>query len=216
MALIQNNTSYNRSFLMISTNNYITGATGISVTVNLAKAGAAFGPSVGTVTEIGNGVYYVSLTATDTNTLGDLMYFCTGTNAAPTNFADQIIGVNLNALNVTSGTTVNIVNPVIVAGGTVNISTQQLYVKKNSALSGFMFLMVSSTDHVTPKTGLSITSQVSINGGAFGATTNSATEISNGIYTINLTAADTNGSTLMFLFTGSGADNRYIEVITQS
>ena len=100
--------------------------------------------------------------------------------------------------------------------GNVNIAAQQVFVKKNAALNGFMFLMLKSSDHVTPATGLTITSQVSLNGGAFGATANTATEISNGVYTINLAAADTNGNTLMYLFTGGTADNRYIEVITQT
>lgn len=86
--------------------------------------------------------------------------------------------------------------------------------KKNTASNGFEFLMTDSTTH-QPKTGLTITSQVSIDGGAFAATANSATEISNGVYTINFAAADTNGNHLMFLFTATGADPLYFEEITQ-
>ena len=567
MALIQNNTAYTRSFLMVYTTDHLTGATGVTITVNLSKSGGAYAPAAGSVSAVSAGLYTVSLTAVDTGTLGDLMYYCTGTNVDPTNFVDQVVTANFNALNVTAGTTVgtvgitggtyavnftgsinnviqattttitggtvnpvqilggtysvnlsgsvnnvivpttttitggtvnpvqllggtyavnlsgsvnnvilpttttitggtisgvsgsvgsvlspvnlangvnviqwvggtipaptitgepivtfvggtinsvlgsvgsvvgavgsvtspvslaggtyavnisgsvnnviqnvtttlaggtyainiggsvnNVINPVNITGGTisavtgavgsvtgavgsvtgsvggsvasvtgsvnsvttpvsisggtyavnlggsvnnviqsqvvavggvnvtqwaggtvptpyvtgepivtvssgtistvsgsvngsvvgsvssvtnpvsisagtyainlggsinnvvsnVNIASQQIYVKKNAALNGFMFLMLSSTDHVTPKTGLTITSQVSINGAGFNATVNNATEIGQGVYTINLAAADTNGQTLMFLFTSAGADNRYIEVITQN
>lgn len=88
-------------------------------------------------------------------------------------------------------------------------------VKKNAALSGFTFYMVKSTDNVTPATGLTITGQVSIDGGAFAALTNSATEIGNGVYTINLAAADLNGDTITLKFTASGANPEIITIITQ-
>lgn len=258
MALILNNSSYTRAFLMVYSADHLTGATGITVTVNLSKSGGAFAPAAGSVAAVGAGIYTVSLTGVDTATQGDLAYWCTGTNVDATNFIDQVIAANLNALNVTSGTTLQlaggtysinlsgsvgsvisgvtvttnndkagyslssgtqagvIIPSVVSVTNPVNIASQQLFVKKNAALNGFMFLMLSSTDHITPATGLTITSQVSINGGAFGATVNTATEIGSGIYTLNLAAADTNGSTLMFLFTSTGADNRYIEVITQT
>lgn len=97
-----------------------------------------------------------------------------------------------------------------------SLSAGQFQVKKNTALNNFMFLMLDSADHVTPKTGLTITSQVSIDGAAFGSTANSASEIGSGIYKINFANTDTNGTTLMFKFNSTGADTRYIEVITQA
>jgi hypothetical protein len=87
-------------------------------------------------------------------------------------------------------------------------------VKKNVALSNFPFLMVDSSDHLTGKTGLTITGTVSKDGGAFAALTNSATEISNGMYKINLAAADLNADTVILKFAGSGADTTLIEIIT--
>lgn len=92
----------------------------------------------------------------------------------------------------------------------------QLFIKKNTSLANFMFLMLDSADHITPKTGLTITSQVSIDGGGFGTTANSAIEIGSGIYKINLANTDTNGTTLMFKFSSAGADTRYMEIITQA
>ncbi len=324
MALILNNSSYTRAFLMVYSSDHLTGGTNLTVTVNISKAGGAFAPAAGSVSAVGAGIYTVALTGVDTNTLGDLAYWCTGTNVDTTNFVDQIVAANLNALNVTAGTLsgtvqltsgtyavnlggsinnvvlpVNITggtisavtgsvgsvvgavgsvtgavgsvtgsvgsvtNPVNITGGTisavsgavgsvsgnvvgsvnsvttpvslasgtyaanltgsvnnvvsnVNIASQQIFVKKNAVLNGLMFMMVRSSDHVTPITGATVNTSVSINGAAFAPTVNTASEIGQGVYTINLAAADTNGNTLMFLMSGTSCDNRYMEIITQT
>jgi hypothetical protein len=88
-------------------------------------------------------------------------------------------------------------------------------VTKNTALANFAFLMVSSTDHITGSTGLTITAERSIDGAAFAACANSATELTNGIYTIDLDAADLNGDTICLKFAATGADTRFITIITQ-
>jgi len=98
----------------------------------------------------------------------------------------------------------------------VTITAGQLFIKKNTALANFEFLMVSSTDHITPKTGLTITAQRSIDGGAFAACANAATELSAGIYVINLNASDLNGAVITFKFSGTGADTRYLTMVTQT
>jgi len=97
-----------------------------------------------------------------------------------------------------------------------SLSAGQLFIKKNTALANFEFLMVSSTDHITPKTGLTITAQRSIDGGAFAACANAATELSAGIYVINLNASDLNGVVITFKFSGTGADTRYLTMVTQT
>lgn len=89
-------------------------------------------------------------------------------------------------------------------------------IQKNTALANFEFLMVSSSDHVTPATGLTITATRSIDGAAFGACANAVSEVASGIYKINLAAADLNGDVITFLFTAAGADARYITVKTDS
>ena len=99
------------------------------------------------------------------------------------------------------------------AAGVPLVSTTS-NVKKNTASSGFMFGMTDSTLH-TPKTGLTVAAQVSIDGGAFASAVNSPTEISNGAYTLNLAAADVNGNHIMLLFTATGADNLLVEIVTQ-
>lgn len=87
-------------------------------------------------------------------------------------------------------------------------------VKKNTASSGFMFVMTDSSTHA-PKTGLTVTAQRSIDGASFASCSNSVSEVGNGTYTINLSAGDVNGNHIMLRFTASGADDLNIEIVTQ-
>ncbi len=87
--------------------------------------------------------------------------------------------------------------------------------KKNQALTGFPFVMRSSTDHITPQSGLTITATKCIDGAAYAATTNSASPVGGGTYKIDLSAADLNGNSIMFLFSATGADPLYILAMTQ-
>jgi hypothetical protein len=89
-------------------------------------------------------------------------------------------------------------------------------VKKNTALSAFMFMMIDSSDHVTPKTGLTITATRSIDGAAFGACANSAAEVSNGWYKIDLANTDLNGNVIALKFTATGADARNVTILPQT
>lgn len=89
----------------------------------------------------------------------------------------------------------------------------QVAVKKNTALAGFTFPMTDSTLH-TPKTGLTVTLQRSIDGGALANATNSVSELSGGLYIINLSAADLNGSTITFYATAAAADTQIWTVET--
>lgn len=86
--------------------------------------------------------------------------------------------------------------------------------KKNAASAGFLFAMTDSTNHA-PATGLTVTATRSIDGAAFGACANAVSEVSNGVYAIDLAAADVNGNHIMLRFTATGADDRLIEIITQ-
>jgi hypothetical protein len=85
---------------------------------------------------------------------------------------------------------------------------------KNQAFSDVYVFMVASTDHVTAKTGLTLSVTRSIDGGAFAAGTGSAAEIGNGMYQYDASAADMNGSMISFRFTGDDADDTYVVVRT--
>lgn len=88
-------------------------------------------------------------------------------------------------------------------------------ITKNTALANFEFLMVDATDGYTAETGLTITATRSIDGAAFAACANSATEVSNGIYKIDLAAADLNGNVITLKFAATGARTRIITIVTQ-
>jgi hypothetical protein len=121
----------------------------------------------------------------------------------------QWVGGTIPSTNVTGVPKVD----VIFTGGT----TPLLRIKKNAIYNGFTFPMIDSADHITLKSGLTVSGTVSIDGGSFGALTNSPSEIgTTGIYTVNLAAADLNGSDIMLKFTSAGADTRLIKITTQT
>jgi hypothetical protein len=88
--------------------------------------------------------------------------------------------------------------------------------RKNVALSDLSVFMVASSDHVTPKTGLTLTVTRSLDGGAFGAGTGSAAEIANGMYQYDASQADMNADVVIFRFTGTDADDTFITIHTRS
>lgn len=82
-------------------------------------------------------------------------------------------------------------------------------IKKNTDFSNFEFLMVLTSDHVTPATGLTVTGQRSIDGGAFAAVSGTISEVSNGIYQFDALAADTNGDVITWRFSSVTADDAF-------
>jgi hypothetical protein len=98
----------------------------------------------------------------------------------------------------------------ITAGGRVAVQSN---IVKNVALAKYPFMMTDATTHA-PKTGVTVTATRSIDGGAFGACTNAPVEIANGMYSIDLSAADLNGNTITVRFTGTGADDLDVVVVT--
>lgn len=101
-------------------------------------------------------------------------------------------------------------------GGLLDLPAAPMMFKKNQSLNAFPFAMFSNADGITPVAGLTITSMVSIDGAAFVPTANTPVSLSNGIYNIDLAAADTNGNTLMFMFSAAGATTAFLSVITQA
>ena len=80
---------------------------------------------------------------------------------------------------------------------------------KNAAFSDFEFLMIDSADDVSGKTGLTVTGQRSIDGGAFAGVSGTIAEVANGIYQFDSLAADTNGDVITWKFSASGANDRF-------
>ena len=93
----------------------------------------------------------------------------------------------------------------------IHMVTQDPPVIKNMALSNFEFFMVDTNGN--PKTGLTVTAERSIDGAAFGACANAVTEVANGMYKIDLAAADLNGDVITLKFTATDAKERMLTVI---
>ena len=74
--------------------------------------------------------------------------------------------------------------------------------------------MVLTADHVTPAPGITVTGQRSIDGGGFANITGAIAEVSNGIYQVDLSAADTNGDVITYKFSAATADDTFITVTT--
>lgn len=82
-----------------------------------------------------------------------------------------------------------------------------LQIKQSTAVVHIPFLMVDSTDHVTGKTGLTVTVTLSKNAAAFGAASGAVTEISGGWYKLAANATDSNTLGALALHaTATGAD----------
>jgi len=108
------------------------------------------------------------------------------------------------------------------AGRTLTVDTDgmvganNLAIAKNTALANFEFPLFSSSDHVTPTAGLTVTAQRSIDGGAFASCVNAVSEVSNGVYKISLAASDLNGDVITLRFTATGADAQLFTLVTQA
>ncbi|MCO4819802.1 MAG: hypothetical protein KC517_09270 [Bacteroidetes bacterium] len=88
-------------------------------------------------------------------------------------------------------------------------------IKKNTLLNNFEFEMLLSSDNVSPGTGLTVTAQRSIDGGAFAACANAVVEVSNGTYRIDLAATDLNGDVITLMFSAATALTTKITIVTQ-
>lgn len=216
MALIQQSVTYTRSFIMILSSDHVSPATGKTVTVNLSKAGAAFGAAAGTVTEISVGWYKVALTVADTNTLGDLSFNCTAAGCDNTDFADEVVAFNpLDSVRLGLTALPNAAAAGAGGLGTVDATNSikiQTPIKRNTALSNFTFVMLNLSGN--PQTGLAVTASRALDGAAFAPCANSVTELSSGWYTINLAATDMNGTNVALRFTAASARDSNILIET--
>lgn len=81
-------------------------------------------------------------------------------------------------------------------------------IKRNTALANFEFVMRDSSGALLA--GLTITPTRSIDGAAYGACANSASEVGSGTYKIDLAAADVNGVVVSLKFVAAGAETALI------
>lgn len=87
--------------------------------------------------------------------------------------------------------------------------------KTNTAVSNYAFLMTDSTTH-NPATGKTVTVTRNIDSGTFGAgTIGAVTEVSNGIYRVDLPAADLNGAVVTLRMTATGCDDLFVTLLLE-
>lgn len=222
-----NQISLSSGEVTVSTNNDKTGYTASTVSDKTGYAlTAAYDPAK-TAAQAGDAMTLSGdLTATMKTSVTTAATAATPTAAAVTgNVGGNVAG---SVGSVTSGVTVSTNNdktgysltqafPMnfsamsIDTSGNVSIAGN---LKKNTAKSGFMFVMTDSTNH-NPATGLTITATRAIDKAAFAACTNAVSEVGNGTYGIDLSALDMNGDHIMLRFTATGADDLNIEIVTQ-
>lgn len=77
--------------------------------------------------------------------------------------------------------------------------------QQNAAFANIEFYMADSSNPTAAKTGLSVTVTRSLNGGAFASGTGTVTEVANGIYQYDASAADMNAAMVTFKFAAAGA-----------
>lgn len=136
-------------------------------------------------------------------------------NAAGAVTFSQNAAVNMSKINAEADTAISDAALATASGLAAVQADLPSTITKNTGLTDFMFFMVLTSDHVTGGTGLTVTAQRSIDGGAFGNAANSVTEIGSGVYKIDLDAADLNGDTIMLKFTAATADARLISIVTK-
>lgn len=94
--------------------------------------------------------------------------------------------------------------------------TASMGITKNAAFSNFEFPMVLTSDHYTAATGLTVTGERSIDGGAFASISGTIAEVGSGVYQCDLLAADTNGDVITYKFSSGTADDTIITITTRA
>lgn len=129
MAILKQSTAFTRMFLMVDSTDHVTGKTGLSspdsITLTISKAGGSFSAVGGAIAEVANGWYKVSLTTTDTNTLGDLAFHATASGCDPTDWCDQVTAQILGDTLTANATQINSVSTSSVTTVNANVGTTQ-------------------------------------------------------------------------------------------
>lgn len=98
-------TAVNLMVLMVDSTDHITGVTGLTLSVQISKAGGAFAAVSPVVTERGFGWYAIALEASHTDTVGDLALHVTATGADPSDVL-CVVGPSPSDIRMVNGTTV--------------------------------------------------------------------------------------------------------------
>jgi hypothetical protein len=130
--------------------------------------------------------------------------------------ADATALTELQATGAGSGTYSEVADSQEVLGenGVAILTRLPIRLTRNTAHANFQFLMVQ-TDGITPATGLTVTGGFTLDATAEVAFAQSITELANGMYRIDLTAAQKDALNVTYRFSGTGARDRVITFVTQ-
>jgi hypothetical protein len=198
----------------------VTGAVG-SVTGAVGSVTGAVGSVTGSVGSVAAAITLpTDFTATMKTSITTAATAATPTAAAVTGAVGSVTGAvgSVTAAIVlpsdfTTTMKASITTAATAATPTVHLTYTQA-IKKNTALTTFMFAMFDPTG--TPKTGLGagITATRSLDGASFAACTSAPSEIANGWYLISLSAADLNANVVALHFTATGAVATDVSIVT--
>lgn len=110
--------------------------------------------------------------------------------------------------------------PISISDAAAQKIRDEILPTQNVALDNIPFIFVAASDHVTPVTGATGTGVTrSIDGGAFGAGTGTISEVGNGSYQYDASAADMNGGIIQFRLVATGGtpgapDDVFFSIIT--
>jgi hypothetical protein len=104
--MIRQSAVRNVMVFMTQSGDHVTGLTGATLTVELSKNGGAFASISPTVTERAYGWYNIVLTASNTDTLGDLALHITASGADPNDVLMEVVDLLDVSVEAVNGTTV--------------------------------------------------------------------------------------------------------------
>lgn len=206
----------------------VTAETGLTIAqadVRLSKNGATFGQvnESTSASHMENGYYSKALNTTDTNTVGMLTIAVQPAGALPVRNDYVILAANVyDSLIGASGDYLQ-VDMIQISSANVNTSTAQVGAnvvssaiagyKKATAVTAFGFYMELTAGG--PATGITVTVQVSKDGGAFSTVAGAVTEIGNGCYEVDLSGTEMNADEILFKATGTGCNQTTLKIRTQ-
>ena len=167
------------------------------------------------------GVYDCPINITDTDTLGRLQVDIHPTGALSISDTYQVVTANwFDSMCSTDTLQADLTQ---ISGSAVNTSTAQLGVnvvtsaiagyKKATGVTAFGFYMELTAGG--PATGITVTVQVSKDGGAFSTVAGAVTEIGNGCYEVDLSGTEMNADEILFKATGTGCNQTTLKIRTQ-
>lgn len=166
-----------------------------------------------TVTPAAGTAVKISLSAAEMN--GDnIVVACI--DAAGAEWCDQLINLQTTARQIDDLAYPAVSGRSLAVDASGNVTAAiATRLKTNQALANYHFVMTDSTTH-NPATGKTVTATRVIDGGSFGAgTLGSVTEVANGLYRLDIPAADLNGSVVTLRLTASGCDDQLVTLVLE-